>query len=544
MRWNGRVIVDGTDLTARVTGLLTIQQEESAATSADVRLVPTVTPIALSEWVGLPVTIDYLDLDAAGNEVDSYRLFTGVVDEPEYDPVTREVLLTCSDDRQQRLEAQSREALDVLIGGYYSDDVTGEITTNLEYAETLLQTVPAALDIRPDTNAFTLTDWAAKATPDHTITRVIDSTMQVTVASRRELVNSVRIELDYRFTRFRERAHEWIWVWNGSGDFCNWFDDTTELPNLPMVEQASAGTNWVRTDPVTYTALPPSAADPCNTGANWVNPQAWDPLLLEAEWVAYQWGTQVATERYALTVESPTSIAQVGEVLDRDRAGITTEADTDDWPDRIPELGAPVVDALGDNVWDQADRDALGDAGEVLLRRARNRVLDSHRRNLVRFSVPLLPTVDLPDTVAVDAEGVVARGKVWRLVHTMDFSEDGQVPQTQITLAVSRAGGDGVTEPAWELPTPPDTQAPGDPPDALTLLPTQLGGKASSPPYDEDQAGFAGNYSVIELGTETYPRRFTVASPEVDAGARDPVEAEATAIYSVAVPHEPLELTL
>lgn len=67
---------------------------------------------------------------------------------------------------------------------------------------------------------------------------------------------------------------------------------------------------------------------------------------------------------------------------------------------------------------------------------------------------------------------------------------------------------------------------------------TQTTGRYTSPEYDPELPGFAGNYSRIDTGSELHPRRFMVDTPAVEAEARDPVSAEQPAEYLVEIPHD------
>lgn len=72
---------------------------------------------------------------------------------------------------------------------------------------------------------------------------------------------------------------------------------------------------------------------------------------------------------------------------------------------------------------------------------------------------------------------------------------------------------------------------------------TQTSGRPTSPPYDPDLPGFAGNYTFQDPGAEVYPRRFLVMTPEVEAAVRDPVSAEQTAIYDIEIPNDLFEVS-
>ena len=99
-------------------------------------------------------------------------------------------------------------------------------------------------------------------------------------------------------------------------------------------------------------------------------------------------------------------------------------------------------------------------------------------------------------------------------------------------------GGGSVTDPL----TPPasvDEPQP-DPVFDSTSLPTQLGNRPDSPPYDDELLGFAGNYS---FGSgEQYPRRFEIEASEIAEDLRDERVVPIERVYRVAIPNDLLEL--
>jgi hypothetical protein len=78
----------------------------------------------------------------------------------------------------------------------------------------------------------------------------------------------------------------------------------------------------------------------------------------------------------------------------------------------------------------------------------------------------------------------------------------------------------------------------------MTALPSQFGGKAASPPYDEDLPGYSGNYSAADVGADLYPVRFTAVVPEIERVVRDNIDAVAVAAYEINIPNDLLEIVV
>jgi hypothetical protein len=141
--------------------------------------------------------------------------------------------------------------------------------------------------------------------------------------------------------------------------------------------------------------------------------------------------------------------------------------------------------------------------------------------------------IDLTHTLELN-DMIKARGKCSRISHRLDFASGAAV--TSLTISIMRGGGE-VSDPI----TPPASVNEAQPlPSAVTDLPTQLGGRVDSLPYDDLLPGFAGNYSVI-FG-EAYPRRFDVPAAELTVEQRDELPVPISATYNVAIPNDLLEL--
>jgi len=78
-------------------------------------------------------------------------------------------------------------------------------------------------------------------------------------------------------------------------------------------------------------------------------------------------------------------------------------------------------------------------------------------------------------------------------------------------------------------------------PSASTTLQTRIGGEVGAPPYDADWTGYTGNASIIAGGTETYPNRFRIVTPDIEDESRDEVTGASTGtVIAVGVPDDTL----
>jgi hypothetical protein len=237
---------------------------------------------------------------------------------------------------------------------------------------------------------------------------------------------------------------------------------------------------------------------------------------------------QSVTERYSLSVEIPTSITAAGEVIERIGSAFEVES-----PAAEAWASEPFTDGISSHtdVRDQLRRDAFL---QVLLRQGVATVVNAHRETVLTWQVPtsMAMGVDLVHTVLLEDQGVRALGKVVRVAD--DFGD--ALPITTISIKVMRGGGT-VSDP---LIPPASVNEPQPGPSTTIELPTQLGGRTTSPPYDDELPGFAGNFSTG--AGEQYPRRFDLDAPEISAELRDERTVPVEATYRVAIPNDLLEL--
>lgn len=527
--WRLRVVVGGVDMSAQLTGGADVDREEGAAGVAGFQLYLPAGPVVPGEWVGRTVAIDYISTkEGVTTEA---RRFTGrIAGPPQWDSNNRILTCECSDQLQQRVEALSIAEIDALTAGQWSADVFDPVEgrSRWDYAQERMSTRTASLDCSP-TGELRVTSWYATA-PHFAFgyNTTIDESLRVEWPDLSRLVNTVVIEADYRYMRLRQKNEYFSWI---GGGFCDWyFPQTKELPTIEMVEEAVASAGGNLLAGYSFDTLPPSDPDPCLTGTPWIN--RFDNLLLGASFAIGRRWAQSVTERYALNVVVPTSVAAAGEVIERIGSAFEVESlAAETWTD------TPFTDGLSSHV-DERDEARRWLFLLVLLRQALATVVHAHRGTVLTWQVPtsMVMGLDLVHTILFEDQGARAIGKVVRVAD--DFGE--ALPTTTISIRVMRGGGT-VNDP---LTPPPSVDEPQpDPGYSPTILPTQLGGIDGVPEYDDELPGFSGNYSDSDIADPImYPRRFDIDAAEIPAELRDELPVPITATYQVAIPNDLLEL--
>ncbi|WP_350447622.1 hypothetical protein ABS648_03440 [Pseudomonas solani] len=554
MVWAPRVLVNGQDLSHLVTGQVKFSRAEGGRAVADVLFLVDPGTLDPASWDGKAVEIFYRDL-VAGVWRETLR-YRGWIEGPELSQQTRILRCQCSDRLQEDIEALPIEQIDALTAGIWSEDVFEPVAgrSRWDYAQERLSTRAASLQ-RSIEGAWQVTDWAVTP-PAYIIPAgtVMFESLEWLPAAAADRTNVVVVEADYRFIRLRERHQAFSWrhpdivgdsIDNG---FCVWRHDDTDLPDLEMIADASKGAGYgaILKDPF-WLILPPNGVY-CDPPAGWTN--KFNDQVLRASWTSARRWSQRVTEQYTLRIEAPASVAAIGEVIARDRVTLETEADREE-EFLQAEFDSPdadaVQDALGDYVVDLREQARADVAVVCMLKRGEVQILGEHRQNRLTFDLPssdALPfrlehTLDLRDVIL--GSPVRCVGKVFSLSEVWDL--DSGTAITTVELAVSQGGGldaDVLTPP----PKPPSTP-PGSPPLEI-VLPTQLGGRNSSPIYDDELDGFAGNYTQNDLdinpALELFEYRFQVTAPEIPAEHQDEYLVPAEQTYRVRIPHDLLEL--
>ena len=537
--WRWAVTLGGEDVSHLLTGPVQIDSAENGDKVATLALWLGDDPVTIRDYTGLTLLLDFVVLGET--EVVSRR-FTGFLVQPEFDVLTRVLSCTATTRLSDSIEAMEIEAIDVLVGGSWSADVFEELAgrSRWDYAQERLSTRTASLNVTRQ-GSPRITPWhpasiAYEFAPGSTVYQSLD----VSLATLSDTANVIELEIDYRYSRYRQRSQSYTWRNPLTGGnmsllgFNAWRADSTELPDIPMVLDAVESAGWFVTS-ATWYRLPGDLPD---------LPQPWfnknTDLLLGFDIGASLRWSQRAVEAYRLRLEVPAAVERVGEVIRRERIVLDTNTDADPlW--ESTRFG--VATEAGDDPVDQLPRrsqDRLDAAANTALAIQRAELLAAHRGNRVSWQVPLAHAlgVDIGQGVRL-LDGATATGCVVDLSEVADVGSGAAL--LTITLAVSD-GTAGQVSDVLTLPAAPefvDVFAPGVTPS----LPSQIGLRADSPPYDPELPGFAGSYSIGNGDPALrYPRRMQIDTPEIPAQWRDEITAERTAVYAVAPPVDEMEV--
>lgn len=548
--------VGGVDLSSRLSGPWSITREEGRVAIAEFSLRPNPGTFDVGDAIRSPVRFGYR-IDGAEPVI----LFTGVVDEPAYDPHTRRLVYTCTDNLPRVIGALARPQIDALTpGAYWSPAAANPDADAWEYAQARMDTVPGSLDLSVDGQPR-VHPWAAAETPHFTFKdgaatgNFVDRTLRLSRASWREFVNEVTVTVEARYQRRVHRDASFRWSYGPT--FQGYLTDTSPLPTEDTVRAAAEQAGWAIKHEQ-FTRLPPSGV---YFGIIWThnpdNPPFW---ILEANLTLARRWDETVTERATYTVRAPASIARFGPIREQDRVTYTPDppADTDAWLDRnldqrassgaIYAQSANDLDGFtaapgGVQYRDDTDPAALTAAAMTGLLRAVRRILGAHRQHTAEVTAPLLPEVDVVHTAEIQATGLTCRGKVREVIHRGDTDIAAGPPQTTIRIAVSQCDGAASVTPTPIAPAPTTVPAPdvlaGQP--ALGGDKTHLGNRWYSPAEDPDWDGWVSNYTIPNpVGATKYDERFVIDLGEY---AREPIETTASATFDVDIPHDSLLTT-
>lgn len=549
--------VGGVDLSSRLSGPWSVTREEGRVGIAEISLRPQPGVFDVSDAIRSPVRFGYR-IDGA----DPVILFTGIVDEPAYDPHTRSLVYVCTDNLTRVVGAMPRAQIDALTpGAYWSPAAATQDADGWDYAQARMDTVPASLDLSIDGQPR-MHAWEAAATPnfvfrdDPATGNFVDRTLRLSRASWREFVNEITLTVETRYQRRVQRDVAFNWSYTPT--FQGYLTDTSPVPTEDTVRAAAEQAGWaIKSE--SFERLPPSGV---YFGIIWThnpdNPPFW---ILEAHLTLARRWDETITERTTYTVRAPASVARFGAIKETDRITYSPDppADTGAWLGRdldqrassgaiysggtTGDLDGFTAAPGGVSYRDDTDPAATTAAHMVGLTRAARRILEAHRQHTAEVTSPLLPEIDTIHTAEVQATGLTYTGKVREVIHRGDTDIAAGPPTTTIRIALSQC--DGAASVTSTPLTPAAITVPA--PDVLTGQPalggdnTHLGNRWYSPPEDPAWDGWISNYTIPEpAGATKYDERFVV---DVGEYSREPVEVTASATFDVDVPHDPLLTT-
>lgn len=479
-------------------------------------------------------------------------IFTGRINRtPTYDTARRAVAITATDGWQEYCDGNTLAELQVLIpNGLYQEDIDGPRVSGLQQTIALLSTTPedAALN---RSGTFAVWSWTPKASgsEDGTVTASQVRDVVPELADADELVNSISVTYEHSFTR--RVWNEVHFGWSGIGDWCTWYTTLGhDLPTHEEIHSVAAGTGWPVIGTIDITGHPVSDPD---GGVQWVDCpdyEGWiltDYLRTEATAAGWDGGQTYAvecSETLTLTVTASSSVTAYGsrpsEMAYSANTPYATDAvDADDSPAEpagMTSYGTGDSQSYNDEI-DSTQRSANVAAS---LAKARVRILETHRRNTVTWTMLADPTLDLGDTWTITHPLSTCRGVVTELRHRISATAALTTPTVAAYIG---AGGsdDTLSAPSMIIQAPTES-APAD-----VVIYTKVGNMLDSEDYDEDWE--LGNYWVCNFPpwicsppncpTDDQIYETTglyVSGPDIPDTAREAIELTQSASYAVAIP--------
>ena len=564
VRWAPSVAISGVDVSARLTGRISISAGEDSARIASLDLVPP-SVIALQGYEGASITID-VTLFRTGITA-TYRLFTGTVERQAFAPASRVASLSCRDGYQERpLACTSAADVEALFAGmaYPAPGIlpwNAAVPDPAAYFSGLLETFPGAVAI--DGNGlWHATPWAI-STPAASFTagEIFDESITLKTAARADLPSDIHAALVVRGARLHAAEVALTWT---EPNFSNYIlDGIPALPKSTLQSALSGIREWVAKGAPVITSPTPGTYGPIGGAYHIVTEEGARVLAHSFSGTYYRrWYQQI---EYEYTVTIP-----MGGTSNRDdsiRASLVSTFDAGAWESApsaesgtslysanaptpaVPPTGYeglptpwPPVNGAVDHLPDLTAPE-LQAAAEHVVARAVRRAAAGRRKRQVGFARPLDPRWEIGAVMAISADGIAAAGQVAELTHDLDL--DSGLAESSFTLAVPDGAGSStgftasVTAPtpsvAHVLPAPAlgnhigfsTATLPNPPDDSLqgflcNVLPTGLHYDAAAPAYEP---------------------QFRVVMPEVPALHRDPLTLTQPMTASVSIAAGSLAIT-
>lgn len=527
------------------------------------------------EIQGKPVTI------SVNKDGQITRIYTGIVDYPEYDIIQEKTKINCTDRRREQINSQLGTVVKSI--GYWTEEIFGEAEDVADELDDRLTTVPKTVDFDAFGN-YQVSDLLPKSTPDIVLssTDILKRTPNVEVLSRARIINKVVIDFGYRFNRLHQSNIQYLWQHPDINSFCQWAKYGRTLASREMIYSAAVGAGWA-ISPINYNDLWPGGWYNCEgqkvgwqpittLGTSWKDSgQTYTDsngqtqqiqeresttvqdmnavMCLGASWGASKRWAQNLTEKYLVTVQAPESIAQFGEVKQDRSYGISSDYDIAEWEQiqayttsagqyESSKVTLPGTTSFYVNLAD--NRSIFNESYLVAVNQARTTIIKTHRDNRSFLQITPLPELDLRHTVQVQMSKLEQLGKVIRIRHV--FKATNHEAYTEVELASSKVCAGSATDTPLSIPSAPAF------PSAYQLdnvgLGNHFGLDPDTYPGAESWTGMVGNqiiggYSGTQEWTlmTQYPISFTVESPDIPDNLRNEIEAVRNVSYDVKIPN-------
>lgn len=534
MKWQLLIKLNDVDISNRILDNITIEAEEDTARVAEFTISSyTYGAISLSSLIGKSVTIDYISIIPS---LDPVRIFTGVVDYPEYDIKTKTTHLRCTDDMQKKaLDYMNKTTGDFWNNtstniAIYEDTVSGayDKKKGSEQLDISRSTLLKTIDLNRF-GTFIATPFEPKTTPDYTFyeSNIIYNSLSVAFSTRQQIKNQINLKLDYRYNRLKQS--NFLYYWQHPG-VCYSLTTGVGYPSLEMVKQASNSTGFKLAGLTTNPPPPPGFYVCGGTDTAWIiGPELRQSLVGESTIILSKRYAQQVTDKYDIVIKSTASVENLGSLPDNVSLSLESNSfNLNEWLSNYnyaPNLNTPEAELIHDTKDFNVTIDQVNNGLKALILKAKRDIVNSHRSNYVQFTTPIIPEIDREHTVLINTTDVQAKGKIKHILHTFE-TQSGKA-MSQIKVALSRI--DAVEAQPEESPIiNPDGS---DTPDGETGLSTTLNTLASD--------GETGNATDTDDGyicnslNGTNPHEFRINVPEITAAQQEAITNILNSIYEV-----------
>lgn len=555
------VVVGSVDVSANLTGSVEIRAEEDSARIATL----SVKPDSVTELDGYDSAAITIDLTLTrGSQVATIRRFTGVVEQVEFDPVSRIATLSCRDGYQERPKAcASAEEVAALFNGLaWPNDKLVPWNTDAPdpagYFAGLQETFSGATFI-DSLGLWRAVPWnIGSAEASFTAADIFDGSLSVVRPSRADLPSAIRATLTHRLPRLHEaevalswtRPDRTLYVTKGIGVL-----DTATL------QSALQGlSDWHIKGDLAITRPGPPYSYPVIVGGQTVYYQ----ISQQAASVIVDAFTATAMRRWYQDVANRYIIdIPMGGRSTRDDSvslAISSTFDASGWESSrpteqtIPIFSAnapaglptktgyegmmapfPPVNSAVDHLADLTAADVQSAVNHAIARALRL-AASGKRRQRITFQRPLDPRWEIGAVLAVSAYGVSATGQVVGFTETLDIDSGECI--SEFTLACPDGSGavTGFTA-TVTLPTPSVAHSLTAP-----TMTTHIGSDATDTPASpnpETMFGWLTNTlptSVhYDAAKAVYETQFRVATPVIPAAVRDPLSNDLAVAATITI---------
>lgn len=534
-----------------------------------------------------------------------HRVFTGIIDTPEIDLINKYLTIKCSDRREELILSKMTALLPTIGRYATAvQGLINNVSSALAYRlETVPADVDFDSFNNPDINSwypkvsadFTLGN-------SQVYYREPKVVIQSRASVINNIILNVRYQ--YTRLYHHQRQFTWTtpadvlsWGFNSNGTGPSWRFDNGPVGHATagMVKQAISSAKWKEFNTLTYTddyadwgynanfsltfggsqlnllnedigTIPtPTPTNPNAVYLYSIPPNSVDETrILSAAWQGSTRFSQNIEETHILTIRAPQSISQFGAIPSANQMTAptiyTTAApfDTTPWDNYENASSAPSgATHVGNSYWVNEDNtilpvevpmftatNSLAEFNNTVLTaidRAKTQILASHRNTKVLFEAPILPTLELRHTVAVNSTKVTCQGKVTKIVQTISMVEKGG-NTTQVEISLFKSRGSAVTTVSTVPTRPTDTISL---PTADVVLGNHMGLNPDLVSGSDSWNGFIGN-ATAPFGTSiiktSFREQFRVDTPAVPSNLTANRALTTTGTYDIAIPNDNLDM--